>query len=721
MLALQRTAGNQAVARMLQREPAAPEPAAPPADAGQVLQSPDPAVDGRGVDEVGADLLERDRRYRAGIDEFKRNVDDAQAGERDWYGRLDLLGEFIDLFNAAPRTDPARWDLVRTEWDGVAGRLDAALAVPVSPATINALGANSREAIERFDSAYAKDQASIAEFSAYLQGYTHALENVEGVSTIVRDVSFAGAVGIAVVIAAPAAFATVAATGVGTAASGAVTVAAMAGMGGAMEGGGRAIGALLVEGGGMLEDLVAEGRSWNEAVDAFDYVLVGKQGWDGMKRGFVDGVLAYAGLGLEKVLGAGASVAIAKVLGAEGAGALSQMLRRALQRALASGVTGGVIGALDAGAKASLEGRSVADVGAAMESGFALGALGGAVLGTGVGVWEDVAKARVMKEIAELSDLLVRDPDTFAVRYRELVESLTPEQRAAWDTELAGRRFVDKAHYEPAKAEFASGATKVPPEHRYGESQFRDWAEAAQMLDEHARTGQPLTQAELQAAHRAAARDLTTSPGTIRDVDAWQNGSVGVENLFSVLSPEQLAVLESNPHMRVLLRGVSDPAMTAEQVAAKLETAWINYPEAATVQGKLDAFFEWYASARGTLDPTALAARSQRELISIHPFTDGNGRVTRLVMDHALQSRGLPPALLEDTRLDLMGTEAAWVGEVRKGVVEAYESAVRHADLFNQLLRAGDLARAAFVWGSILGLSDDRDALLAWLYPAMSG
>jgi len=53
--------------------------------------------------------------------------------------------------------------------------------------------------------------------------------------------------------------------------------------------------------------------------------------------------------------------------------------------------------------------------------------------------------------------------------------------------------------------------------------------------------------------------------------------------------------------------------------------------------------------------------------------------------------------------------------------VEAYESAVRHADLFNQLLRAGDLARAAFVWGSILGLSDDRDALLAWLYPAMSG
>ena len=87
----------------------------------------------------------------------------------------------------------------------------------------------------------------------------------------------------------------------------------------------------------------------------------------------------------------------------------------------------------------------------------------------------------------------------------------------------------------------------------------------------------------------------------------------------------------------------------------------------------------------------------------------------------AAQSRGLPPALLEDTRLDLMGTEAAWVGEVRKGVVEAYESAVRHADLFNQLLRAGDLARAAFVWGSILGLSDDRDALLAWLYPAMSG
>lgn len=50
----------------------------------------------------------------------------------------------------------------------------------------------------------------------------------------------------------------------------------------------------------------------------------------------------------------------------------------------------------------------------------------------------------------------------------------------------------------------------------------------------------------------------------------------------------------------------------------------------------------------GQLNPIVVAARAYQNMVSIHPFCDGNGRVCRLVMDYVLQSCGRPPALLGD-------------------------------------------------------------------------
>lgn len=45
-------------------------------------------------------------------------------------------------------------------------------------------------------------------------------------------------------------------------------------------------------------------------------------------------------------------------------------------------------------------------------------------------------------------------------------------------------------------------------------------------------------------------------------------------------------------------------------------------------------------------NPIVLAAKSYQKMVSIHPFTDGNGRTCRLVMDYVLLKAGLPPAAL---------------------------------------------------------------------------
>ena len=46
------------------------------------------------------------------------------------------------------------------------------------------------------------------------------------------------------------------------------------------------------------------------------------------------------------------------------------------------------------------------------------------------------------------------------------------------------------------------------------------------------------------------------------------------------------------------------------------------------------------------LHPVEYAAWLHRTFIVIHPFSDGNGRVARLLLDHALISQGYPPVII---------------------------------------------------------------------------
>lgn len=46
---------------------------------------------------------------------------------------------------------------------------------------------------------------------------------------------------------------------------------------------------------------------------------------------------------------------------------------------------------------------------------------------------------------------------------------------------------------------------------------------------------------------------------------------------------------------------------------------------------------------RSQIDPIELAAWGHAEFVRIHPFPDGNGRISRLIMNYLLMSRGLLP------------------------------------------------------------------------------
>jgi Fic family protein len=56
----------------------------------------------------------------------------------------------------------------------------------------------------------------------------------------------------------------------------------------------------------------------------------------------------------------------------------------------------------------------------------------------------------------------------------------------------------------------------------------------------------------------------------------------------------------------------------------------------------LTEFFDWFGPAWRNLHPVVLAALVHLKLVTIHPFGDGNGRVTRIAMNYVLHRKGFP-------------------------------------------------------------------------------
>lgn len=86
------------------------------------------------------------------------------------------------------------------------------------------------------------------------------------------------------------------------------------------------------------------------------------------------------------------------------------------------------------------------------------------------------------------------------------------------------------------------------------------------------------------------------------------------------------------------------------------------------IQQKLDQLIKWYEEQKERLDPVELASLFQRKLVSIHPYIDGNGRLSRLFMDRILHENHLESPLLKNFDEDLFSSEKVWVQTIRERI-----------------------------------------------------
>ncbi|MBW2995608.1 Fic family protein [Candidatus Woesearchaeota archaeon] len=66
------------------------------------------------------------------------------------------------------------------------------------------------------------------------------------------------------------------------------------------------------------------------------------------------------------------------------------------------------------------------------------------------------------------------------------------------------------------------------------------------------------------------------------------------------------------------------------------------FPFPAELEVLLRDFFRWYHKNKNKLNPVELAALVHLKFVSIHPFSDGNGRISRLIMNFVLHKAKSP-------------------------------------------------------------------------------
>ena len=69
-------------------------------------------------------------------------------------------------------------------------------------------------------------------------------------------------------------------------------------------------------------------------------------------------------------------------------------------------------------------------------------------------------------------------------------------------------------------------------------------------------------------------------------------------------------------------------------------------PQPYLLQPLMEAYFEFYEEHKLQLHPVVLSAEMHERLVTIHPFIDGNGRTSRLLMNLILLQNGFPLAII---------------------------------------------------------------------------
>jgi Fic family protein len=147
------------------------------------------------------------------------------------------------------------------------------------------------------------------------------------------------------------------------------------------------------------------------------------------------------------------------------------------------------------------------------------------------------------------------------------------------------------------------------------------------------------------------------------------------------------AILDIHAH---ILKGIDDNnAGCYRSIPVRISGSAAIMPNARKVPDLMAGLVRWLTT-RQSIHPVQFAGEAHYRLVTIHPFSDGNGRTARLLMNLILMMHGYPPAIIRkrDRLVYLNALEEAQLGNSKSAYENLIFKAVDHSlDIYLQAVQ----------------------------------
>ena len=254
--------------------------------------------------------------------------------------------------------------------------------------------------------------------------------------------------------------------------------------------------------------------------------------------------------------------------------------------------------------------------------------------------------------------------DQLSATYNSLLP-MSPENQRRWDKKVRLEFNYNSNHIE--------GNTLT-----YGETQLL-------LLFDETHGSHPMRDYEEMKAHDVAFQKIkewatdTETPLTEQDI----------KNLNQIILVQPFWKDAITPNGQPTRRQITVGNYKTQPNSVRLPNGELfEYTAPQEVPIRMQELMEWYRNKQTALHPVTLAAMFHYKFVCIHPFDDGNGRVSRLLMNYVLLAHKLPPVVIKSSdkqnylhalHLADTGQYEAFIRYIAQQVVSSLEMAIKAA------------------------------------------